>query len=69
MKPYIIALRDSDLCNDEVQGGQLEGAEFEGEIQFTNNRQVVGAPTKPGQPIANQGMSCPIKLNFMQSLT
>ena len=59
MKPYIVTLTDSDLCNEDDgygRGQQLDGAEFGGDIQFTNNRRVVCAPSKPTQPIANQGI-------------
>jgi hypothetical protein len=59
MKPYIVTLTDSDLYNEDDgcgRGQQLDGAEFGGDIQFTNNRRVVCAPSKPTtQPIANQG--------------
>lgn len=58
MKPHIVTLTDSDLCSDDDDGGrslQLEGAEFGEEIQFTNNCRIIGAPSKPIQPIANQG--------------
>ena len=58
MKPYIVTLTDSDLYNEDNdcgRGQQLDGVEFGGEIQFTNNRRVVCVPNKPTQPIANQG--------------
>ena len=57
MKPYIITLRDPNL-NDDVIGGcdQSEGVGFGGDIQFTNNRHVVVAPSKTRQLAANQGM-------------
>lgn len=58
MKPYIINLSDSNLNNDVIGGcGHLEGVEFGGDIQFTNNRHVVVAPTKSRQLAANQGMN------------
>ena len=59
MKPYTVTLTDSDLYNDDDGCGrsqQLDGAEFGGDIQFTNNHRVVCAPSKPTRPIANQGM-------------
>ena len=59
MKPYIVTLTDSDLYSEDDgygRGQQLDGAEFGGDIQFTNNRRVVCAPSKPTQPIANQGI-------------
>ena len=58
MKPYIITLRDPHLNNDVIDGcGQPEGVEFGGDIQFTNNRHVVVAPSKARQLAANQGMN------------
>ena len=58
MKPYIITLRDPNL-NDDVIGrcGHPERVGFEEDIQFTNNRHVVVAPSKVKQLTANQGMN------------
>ena len=60
LKPYIISLSALGL-NDYDNGGcgqsGAEGAEFGGDIQFTNNRCIVVAPKKPTQQIiANQGI-------------
>ena len=59
MKPYIVTLTDPDLYDEDDQGygrgQQLDGAEFGGDVQFTNNCRVVCAPNRPTQPIPNQG--------------
>lgn len=55
MKPYVIPLSDPDFSSRDSGSGQSL-AETGREIQFTNNHQVLGSPTKPNQHSANQGM-------------
>lgn len=57
MKPFVITLRDPNLGDDVIGGcGQSEGVGFGGDIQFTNNRHVIVAPSKTSRLVANQGM-------------